>query len=201
MKVTASIIKEAQQAEIKVTVLHQLRKNGCEENKAYKLYNKWLLGQTITEICNIGLTISFYMDWQKRWIGNRYHSISGHGIMIGCATKKFIGIIVYVMKCTKCHAAHKKNTPVEEHDSSFNYVDSSKAMESTAALEMSTAIYNEHNGIIYIMVIISDDDSIMMAKVSHESKNIHGELSIHIPQPNFKADPGHRIKSMCKPVF
>ena len=41
----------------------------------------------------------------------------------------------------------------------------------------------------------------MRAKVNHESDNIYEKLPIHISQPKFKADPGHRIKSMFKPVF
>ena len=121
--------------------------------------------------------------------------------MIGCATKKVIGIIVYAMKCTKCHAAQKISSPVEVHDCPLNYVGSSKAMEATAVLEMAIAIYNEHNSLIFVRAIISDDDSTMRAKVSHKCNNIHGKLPLHIPQPIFKADPGHRIKSMCKPFL
>ena len=105
------------------------------------------------------------------------------------------------MKCTKCHAAQKISSPVDIYDYPLNYVGSSKAMEATAALEMVIVIYNEHNGLIFVMDIISDDDSTMRAKVSHEYNNIHGKLPLHIPQPIFKADPSHRIKSMCKPFF
>ena len=115
--------------------------------------------------------------------------------------KKVIGIIVYAMKCTKCHAAHKNCSPVEEHDCPLNYVGSSKGMEAKAALEMVTAIFTEHNGRIFVFAVVSDDDSTMRAKVSHESSNIHGKLPLHIPQPIFKPDPGHRIKSMSKPFF
>ena len=165
------------------------------------MYDKWLLGHEVLDIGNIGLAISFDMAWQKRGSGNCYESLSGHGIMIGCATKKVIGIIVYAMKCTKCHAAQNMSGPVEVHDCPLNYVGSSQAMEATAALETVIAIYNDHNGLIFIMAIISDDDSTMRAKVSHECNNIHSKLPLHIPQPVFKADPGHRIKSMCKPFF
>ena len=66
-------------------------------------------------------------------------------------------------------------------------------MEATAALEMVIVIYNEHNGLIFVRAIISDDDYTMRAKVCHECNNIHGKLPLHIPQPIFKADPGHRI--------
>ena len=153
------------------------------------------------EIGQVGLTVSFDMAWQKRGSGSRYDSLSGHGIMIGCRTKKVIGIIVYAMKCTKCHASHKNCSPVEEHDCPLNYVGSSKGMEATSALEMVTVIFTEHNGHIFVFAVVSDDDSTMRAKVSHESSNIHGKLPLHIPQPIFKADPGHRIKSVSKPFF
>ena len=71
-------------------------------------------------------------------------------------------------------------------------------MEATAALEMVTGIHTEHGGHIFVEGIISDDDSTMRAKVSHETSNVHGKLPSHIPAPIFKADPGHRIKSMSK---
>ena len=149
----------------------------------------------------MGLTVSFDMAWQKRGSGSRYDSLSGHGIMIGCRTKKVIGIIVYAMKCSKCHFASKKCVPAEEHDCPLNYVGSSKGMEATAALEMVIDIYTTHTGRIYVEAIISDDDSTMRAKVSHETNNVHGKLPAHIPAPIFKADPGHRIKSMSRPFF
>ena len=44
----------------------------------------------IPELSNIGLIVSFDMAWQKRGSGNRYDSISGHVLMIGCVTKKVI---------------------------------------------------------------------------------------------------------------
>ena len=201
IKTTTAVIKEAQVNEIKATILERLEEKGIDKDIQIDLYHKWLEGHNVKQIGNVGLTVSFDMAWQKRGSGSRYDSLSGHGIMIGCRTKKVIGIIVYAMKCSKCHFASKKCVPAEEHDCPLNYVGSSKGMEATAALEMVIDIYTTHTGRIYVEAIISDDDSTMRAKVSHETNNVHGKLPAHIPAPIFKADPGHRIKSMSRPFF
>ena len=103
IKTTTAVIQEAQAEEIKATILEKLAEQGINEERAKKLYNKWLDDHNVKEIGNVGMIVSFDMAWQKRGSGNRYDSLSGHAIMIGCRTKKVIGIIVYAMKCTKCH--------------------------------------------------------------------------------------------------
>ena len=138
---------------------------------------------------------------EKRGSGNRYDSISGHAIMVGGKTKKVVGILVYSMKCSKCAAARKMCSPVAEHFCPLNYAGSSKGMEATAALEMVVEVWKTFNGSVYIKIIVSDDDSSMRAKVSYATTSEHGMLPTHVIQPIFKADPGHRIKSMAKPMF
>ena len=121
--------------------------------------------------------------------------------MIGGRTNKIIGILVYAMKCSKCAAARKKCSPVQAHNCPLNYVGSSKGMEATAALEMVVEVWDNFNGNIYIKIIVSDDDSTIWAKVSCPTTNEHGMLPYKVIEPIFKADPGHRIKSMAKPMF
>ena len=74
-------------------------------------------------------------------------------------------------------------------------------MEATAALDMILSMDLEYKSKIYIKNIVSDDDSTMRAKLCHPNNNIHGKLPLHIVHPIFLADPGHRIKTMAKPVF
>ena len=121
--------------------------------------------------------------------------------MIGGKTKKVIGILVYAMNCSKCASAHKKCCPVQQHDCPLNYAGSSKGMEASAALEMVIEVWDNFNGTVFIKIIVSDDDSTIRAKVSYPESNEHGMLPAHIIEPIFKADPGHRIKSMAKPMF
>ena len=71
------------------------------------LYKKRLDGHNIGAIGNVVITVSFDMAWQKRVSGSCYDSLSDHSIMIGCRTKNVIIIIVYAMKCIKCHSANK----------------------------------------------------------------------------------------------
>ena len=84
-----------------------LEKKGIDQDLQIGLCNEWLNNKDVECIDNVDLSVSFDMAWQKRGSGSRYDSISGHAIMIGCLTKKVIGLLVYAMKCTKCHAAQK----------------------------------------------------------------------------------------------
>ena len=112
--VTKMAIKQAMDGEIKASILEQLTADNVTIECAELLYSKWKSGEKVHEIQNVGLTVSFDMAWQKRGSGNRYDSISGHGIMIGGITKKVLGIIVYSMKCDKCSNARKKLHPSYE---------------------------------------------------------------------------------------
>ena len=47
---------------------------------------------------------------------------------------------------------------------SSSYVDSSKGTEATVAREIATGIHTEHQGCIFVLEIVSDDDSTMRAK-------------------------------------
>ena len=84
--------------------------------------------------------------------------------MIGCKTKKVIGLIVYAMKCAKCRAAKNKCSPVTEHDCPVNYVGSSKGMEATAALEMIISVSEIFEGKVYVKCIVSEDDRLCKLK-------------------------------------
>ena len=51
-------------------------------------------GDVPEELNTLGLTVSYDMGWQKRSTGGRYDSMSGHGFIIGCRSKKIIGVDV-----------------------------------------------------------------------------------------------------------
>ena len=90
IKTTTVVIQEAQAADIKATILERLKEKGVENELSIQLYKKWLDGHNVKEIGNVGLTVSFDMACQKRGSGSCYDFLSGHGIMIGCRTKKVI---------------------------------------------------------------------------------------------------------------
>ena len=71
----------------------------------------------------------------------------------------------------------------------MNYVGSSKGMEATAALEMIICMWENFGGKVFVKFIVSDDDSTMRAKTSHECNNQHGKLPSHILESIFLADP------------
>ena len=55
------------------------------------------------------------------------------------------------------------------------------------------------DGLVYVEEIVTDDDSTMRSHCKNKKNG--GNLPDEIPQPIFLADPSHRIKVMCKPIF
>ena len=55
------------------------------------------------------------------------------------------------------------------------------------------------NGLVYINELVTDDDSTMRAHLKNISNG--GKLPYIINEPQFLADPSHRVKVMCKPLF
>ena len=87
------------------------------------------------------------------------------------------------------------------HICSINHEGSSGSMEAKLALELTTKLFDESKGRVYLNQIVSDDDSTMRALLKHHDNNTKGKLPPYIPQPDFLADPSHRIKVMAKPFF
>ena len=51
-------------------------------------------GYVPDELNTLVLAVSYDMGWQKRSTGRRYDIISGHGFIVGCRSKKIIGLAV-----------------------------------------------------------------------------------------------------------
>ena len=94
--------------------------------------------------------------------------------------------------------------PVRKHKCIQNWKTEqySKIMESAAILWM---VINSITLMGFIMRwIVSDDDNVMRAHMRHKKsdhKKDKGKLPIWVPEPTFMADPGHRIKSVCKHFY
>ena len=63
-------------------------------------FQKWKDGEL--DASHVKITISYDMGWNKRSSGNRYDSISGHGVAIGSLTKKVVAIKTYSRSCVVC---------------------------------------------------------------------------------------------------
>ena len=151
----------------------------------------------------IKICVSYDMGWQKRSSGKQYNSLSGHAFMIGCRTKKVVGLILKSKACAVCnHYKNAKSSKVRDHDCVMNCQNSSKAMEADGCLELVEHVSETYQSSVYVYIIVSDDDSTMKAIVNHESNGAKkGRLKPNIPVPKWKADPTHRTKVVAKPIY
>ena len=78
---------------------------------------------------------------------------------------------------------------------------SSGAMESELALVLTEKVFRDSDGNVFVYYIVSDDDSSMRCHLQHELSDSKGKLKEDIPEPDFGADPSHRIKVMSAPIF
>ena len=72
-------------------------------------------------------------------------------------------------------------------------------MDTAVAMDLIVAVYEKMDGRVYCDVLVSDDDSTMRSHLQHSENG--GKLDNSTPQPDFLADPSHRIKVMATPIF
>ena len=80
-------------------------------------------------------------------------------------------------------------------------------MEASAILKMVEDAF--YNFFFIIDVIVSDNDSTMLAVLKHPYKgsrgqvlkSLKGKLHTEIPEPSFLADPSHCVKVVAKHIF
>ena len=116
-------------------------------------------------------------------------------------------MVLYSKACRNCDSAEKKGEEAEEHECPKNFEGSSKSMEASDILKMVEDAY--YNRFFIINVIVSDDDSTMLAVLKHPSIGVRGQviktpkgkLDMQIPEPSFISEPSHRIKVVAKHIF
>ena len=87
---------------------------------------------------------------------------------------------------------------MENEDCARNYkTSSSKAIESTTTLKL-IVTFNEQG--ISVEYIVSDDDSVMQAHLSHIGHE-KDKLPLNALEPTLLCDPSRCIKSMVKDIF
>ena len=164
----------------------------------------------------VSIAVSYDMGWQKRSSGNRYDSMSGHGVLVGCRTKKVIDVIVFSKICQKCQEQAKRGQPMNKDDhvcsENMGNIKSSKGMEAEGAYRLLTGLHEKHlikveGGEpickLQFECLVTDDDSTMWAQLVHkknERDNV-GRLPATMTSIKFYCDPGHRIKCWSKPFF
>ena len=72
-------------------------------------------------------------------------------------------------------------------------------MESELALKSTVDLFKETNNNELVSQLVTDDDSLMRAYLSHENKK--GKLPLNVPASRFLADPGHMVKVMVKGII
>ena len=102
-------------------------------------------------------------------------------------------------KCSTCQSANKLDNSTRAHRCNVNHKDGSGAMESSLALTLTIGMFEKSKQKVCISKIVTNYDSTMQAHI----KNLRngGKIPDHIPQPEFLADPSHRVKVMVKPIF
>jgi hypothetical protein len=108
---------------------------------------------------------SFDMGWQQQSSGNRYASLSGDALLVGCKTRKPIALVVKSKICNFCKSwavKMKKNNIMEDvdpppHDCKKNHDGTSGAMESIACLDMVIDMFESKH--VTIHRICCDDDA------------------------------------------
>ena len=81
---------------------------------------------------HVGVVVSFHMGWNKCSSGNRYYSLTGRALMIGCISKNIITAIV----CRTYSLSEENGEELPYYVCPKNYDSSSKAMETDAALHL-----------------------------------------------------------------
>ena len=196
------IVDEGLQKEIESTIAYVLANDYSQkEIKEYiQLFNA-NSSRIPDKIRPLQLSASYDMGWNKRSTGRVYDSLSGHAFLIGCRSGKVISFGVRAKKCAKCSRSKRLGTSPVSHFCTINHEGSSGSMEAKPALSLTTELFDKSKARLYLNEIVSDDDSTMRALLKHQSNNDKGRLPRNIPQPDFLADPSHKIKVMSQPFF
>ena len=82
------------------------------------------------------------MRGQKRSIGRRHESLSGHSFFCGAVTRKPIVMVLMQKYCHNCSLADTANVTPVDHTCSINHIGSSGSMEASALVEMFHNLYD-----------------------------------------------------------
>ena len=75
------------------------------------------------------LATSYNMGWQTKAGSRVYYSVSGHGFLIGCRSKKVVCFGALKKNCSTCEAFNKNNEVTPDHRCNVNHAVSSGSMQ------------------------------------------------------------------------
>ena len=90
------------------------------------------------------------MGWSNPSSGNRYDSLSGHALMIGCLSKKEKTWVVSSKMCRLCSLSEENGVEPPKYDCSCNYDGSSKVLEVDAALHLYTTLFKSSSKCLHL---------------------------------------------------
>lgn len=82
----------------------------------------------------VRLVASYDMGWNTRANGKSYNSLYGYGSLIGLYTGRILDYATRSRKCRMCDIGRQR----DDHDCRLNFTGSAKAMEPSAAVEITT---------------------------------------------------------------
>ena len=130
----------------------------------------------------IHIIVSYDMGWSKRGTGRSYDSLNGYAAIIGFLSQKILDYTTRNRQCCKCDRNHDQS----DHDCRKNFCGSSKAMEAHAGVQLITNGQILRNAMLNVGVVISDEDSSMIAAVRRNSARTVYKL----------ADKNHLVRNL-----
>ena len=140
------------------------------------------------------ISISFDIGWNKLSSGNRYDSLSGHALIIGCLCNKIVNVVISSKICRQCSVARENGEEPTEHVCPQIY-------EGSSALTLYKDIYNKSVKKIHLKVVVADDDSSIRALLKHRFNNPKGRLSEEMNEPDWLAELSLRTEVVAKPTY
>ena len=195
-----TIVYDSMVVEISLRIREMMKNiiSDIEIEKNIEYFKQGEYSKMHKDLHHIGISVSYDMGWQKRATGRIYDSLSGHGFFVGCLSKNVVQYGLLKKKCSICNRQNNLSLS-SPHKCLVNWSGSSGAMEAALAFDFVIKIDEMFKGLVYIKEIITDDDSTMRAHLKNITNG--GKLPDHILQAIFLADPSHRVKVMCKPIF
>lgn len=74
-------------------------------------------------------------------------------------------------------------------------------MESKVALLLTEKFFSNSNGRLYIIYLVSNNDSTIHSLLTHYSENVIGLFPEHMSSPIFLADPSHHVKFIAESAY
>lgn len=161
--------------------------------------------------------VCYDMGWNKRSTGNRYDSISGHGIMFGALSKKVLSYRAVSKICSFCDKIKSKKGEKAKNSSTWVCKKSPRIIQKYGircySLHAQRKFYSKG---FYIHCVYADDDTTMKKVLRHNYNQLVKEgviakadkpkkssckLDFAIPEKSFVTDFNHQVKLVGRALY